>query len=171
VVRNERVETRDELLAAAASIGYPLVLKTAQANLDHKSDCDGVFVGICDEATLLAHYDDLDSRLGPAALLAPMVAEGIEVALGTVNDPQFGPIIMVTAGGILVELMDDRGIALCPVNEAQAEAMIASKSVGCSTACAVSPPPIDRRWLVRSCRCLKSPSSCATALPKSTSIL
>ena len=129
VVRNERVDNRDDLIAVAASIGYPLVLKTAQANLDHKSDCHGVFVNMAGEAELLVRYDDLNSRLGPAALLSPMVAEGIEVALGTVNDPQFGPIIMVAAGGILVELMDDRKVALCPVNQSQAEAMIASLKI------------------------------------------
>jgi hypothetical protein len=59
-------------------------------------------------------------------LVSQMVSEGVEIALGTVNDRQFGPIIMVAAGGILVEFLDDRAIAMCPLDAEQAEAMLSS---------------------------------------------
>jgi acyl-CoA synthetase (NDP forming) len=126
VVRHEIVASQAELVTAAAAIGYPVVLKTAQPGINHKSDCGGVFVNVQSEQELLRHYRDIESRLGPKALLSQMVGEGIEIALGTVNDSQFGPVIMVAAGGILVEFLGDREIAMCPVSEAQAEAMLSS---------------------------------------------
>jgi acyl-CoA synthetase (NDP forming) len=55
-----------------------------------------------------------------------MVSDGVEISLGTLNDPQFGPIVMVAAGGILVELLSDRTVAMCPVSPQQADDMIAS---------------------------------------------
>jgi acyl-CoA synthetase (NDP forming) len=102
------------------------VLKTAQPGIHHKSDSAGVFVGIDNPDDLLLHYRDMHSRLGPCALLSQMVDAGVEIALGTVNDRQFGPMIMVAAGGVLVELLFDRVLAICPVDEAQAESMLDS---------------------------------------------
>ncbi len=126
VVNHSSVTNESELLTAAAKTGYPLVLKTAQPGLDHKSDSNGVFVNICSEQELLERYRDLNTRLGPAALVSQMVDQGVEIALGTVNDAQFGPIVMAAAGGILVELLADKAMAMCPVNREQAAKMIDS---------------------------------------------
>jgi acyl-CoA synthetase (NDP forming) len=123
VVRREIVASEAELVMAAAALGYPVVLKTAQPGINHKSDCGGVVVDIASEPDLLRHYRDISTRLGPLALLSPMAA-GVEVALGTVNDRQFGPVIMVAAGGILVELLADRALAMCPVSPAEADALL-----------------------------------------------
>lgn len=126
VVSHATVSSEPELLAAAAQIGYPLVLKTAQPGIDHKSESNGVFVNIDSEQALIERYRDLDTRLGPAALVSQMVDAGTEIALGTINDPQFGPIVMAAAGGILVELLADRVVAMCPVSREQAAEMIYS---------------------------------------------
>ncbi|MBT8435884.1 MAG: acetate--CoA ligase family protein, partial [Gammaproteobacteria bacterium] len=126
VVRHDTVSNEAELLTAAGSIGYPLVIKTAEPGINHKSDSNGVFIDIRTEADLLAHYNDLSSRLGSKALISQMINDGVEISLGTVNDPQFGPVVMVAAGGILVELLSDRAVAMCPVSPQQAEEMIDS---------------------------------------------
>ena len=126
VVSHATVSSQTELLAAAAKIAYPLVLKTAQPGINHKSDSKGVFVNIRSEPELLERYHDLCARLGPAALVSQMVEQGIEIALGTINDAQFGPIVMVAAGGILVELLSDKAVAMCPVSAMQAGEMIDS---------------------------------------------
>jgi acyl-CoA synthetase (NDP forming) len=126
VVRREIVASEAELLTAAAVLGYPVVLKTAQPGINHKSDCGGVVVDIPSEPELRRHYRDIRTRLGPLALLSTMVGAGVEVALGTVNDRQFGPVIMVAAGGILVELLADRALAMCPVSPTEADAMLGS---------------------------------------------
>ncbi|MDH3763689.1 MAG: acetate--CoA ligase family protein [Gammaproteobacteria bacterium] len=125
-VNHATVTGESELLTAAAEIGYPLVLKTAQPGIDHKSDSNGVFVNIGSERELLERYHDLDARLGPAVLVSQMVEQGIEIALGTVNDAHFGPIVMIAAGGILVELLSDRAVAMCTLSQTQAAEMIDS---------------------------------------------
>ena len=126
VVPHVRVSSRSELAIAANTLDYPMVLKTAQPGINHKSEHDGVFVNIQAEHELLARYDDLCHRLGPDALVSQMIDAGIEIGLGTVNDAQFGPIIMVAAGGELVELLSDRAVAMCPVSPQQADEMIRS---------------------------------------------
>ena len=129
VVRHETVSNQSELVSAADSIDYPLVIKTAEPGINHKSDSNGVFVNIKSEPDLLDHYNDLHDRLGPKALVSQMVKDGVEISLGTINDPQFGPVVMVAAGGILVELLSDRAVAMCPVSPRQADEMIGSLKV------------------------------------------
>ena len=90
----------------------------------HKSDVGGVKLGLDDADALGAAYDDLAARLGPRVLIAPMATGGVELALGVTHDPQFGPLVMVGAGGILVELMDDARFALPPFDAAEARRLI-----------------------------------------------
>ena len=85
--RAERVGDADEALAAAARIGYPVVIKTDQPGIAHKSDAGGVILGIADPGELTAAYADLAARLGPAALVCETVPRGTELALGLVRDP------------------------------------------------------------------------------------
>jgi acyl-CoA synthetase (NDP forming) len=117
------------LIEAAHTIGYPLVLKTAGSDIHHKSDAGGVIINIQNEADLLEHYQDLNNRLGPSALLMQMVDTGTEVGLGIINDPQFGPLIMIAAGGILIELLSDRVVALCPVSAVEADQLLSGLKI------------------------------------------
>jgi acyl-CoA synthetase (NDP forming) len=148
VVGHSIVSNEAELLAAAAKIGYPLVLKTAAPGINHKSDSNGVFVDIQTEADLLQRYRDLCTRLGPVALVSQMVGQGVEIALGTINDAQFGPIIMVAAGGILVELLSDRAVAMCPVSPRQAEAMLSSLKANRLLLGVRGKPAVNRQALI-----------------------
>jgi acetate---CoA ligase (ADP-forming) len=111
-------------LAAAAAIGYPVVLKTDEPAITHKSDVRGVLLGIADPAALAAGYADLAARLGPRVLVGETAPPGTELALGLVADPGLGPLIVVGAGGVLVELLADRVVALPPVDERQAAELI-----------------------------------------------
>jgi len=52
------------------------------------------------------------------------VEPGFEMALGVVHDPQFGPLVMVAAGGVLIEMLDDRRLALPPLDEVRASRLI-----------------------------------------------
>jgi acyl-CoA synthetase (NDP forming) len=106
-----------QALAAAESIGYPVVLKTDEPAIAHKSDVGGVLLGIRDPAELAAGYADLAARLGSRVLVCQTVATGPELALGITRDPGLGPLIVVGAGGVLVELLADRRVALPPVDE------------------------------------------------------
>lgn len=128
VVRSETAENRDDALAAAKRVGFPVALKTAEG-IAHKSDCDGVRLDLADEAMVFAAYDDLNSRLGPRVIVQRMAGKGVEVAMGCVRDPDFGPLVMVSAGGTLIELLADRQFALAPFDEERAIAMVGSLSV------------------------------------------
>jgi acyl-CoA synthetase (NDP forming) len=119
VVASRRAATEDNAVAAAAAIGYPIVLKTDEPAIAHKSDAGGVLLGLGDEAAVRAGYRSLQ-RLGPRVLLCATAPAGVELAVGLVRDPQLGPLVVVGAGGVLAELLTDRAVALPPVSPQRA---------------------------------------------------
>ena len=112
----------DGVLGAAERIGYPVALKTANAS--HKTEVNGVVLGIEDDDALSDAYRGMAGRLGPAATVQEMSEPGVEMALGVVSDPQFGPLVMVSAGGVLIETLRDRLLALPPLDETRARRLI-----------------------------------------------
>jgi acetate---CoA ligase (ADP-forming) len=112
-------------LAAAEAVGYPVVLKTDEPAITHKSDVGGVLLGITGPDALAAGYADLAARLGARVLVGQAVPPGPELSLGLARDPGLGPLIVVGAGGVLVELLADRAVALPPVDAAQAGDLLA----------------------------------------------
>jgi acyl-CoA synthetase (NDP forming) len=112
----------DGVLGAAERIGYPVALKTAAAS--HKTEVSGVVLGLEDDDALSDAYRGMAERLGPAATVQEMSEPGVEMALGVVSDPQFGPLVMVSAGGVLIETLRDRLLALPPLDETRARRLI-----------------------------------------------
>jgi acetate---CoA ligase (ADP-forming) len=140
----------ESALAAAQAIGYPVVLKTASPAITHKSDARGVLLDIRGPAELAAAYADLSARLGPEVLVCESVAAGTELALGIARDPELGPMIVVGAGGVLVETLADRAVALPPADEQTARQMIAELRVSRLLAGVRGAPPADLGAVVRS---------------------
>ncbi len=130
-------------LAAAAEIGYPVVVKTDEPDVAHKSDAGGVVLGISDAAGLAAAYAGLAARLGPRVLVCRAVPPGTELAAGIVTDPDLGPLVVVGAGGVLVEHLADRAVALPPVGAAQARDMLSRLRVARLLAGFRGGPPAD----------------------------
>jgi acetate---CoA ligase (ADP-forming) len=124
VVAAEVAASLEQALAAAGRVGWPVALKTAAPGVVHKSDVGGVLLGLDGPDRVAAAYKDLAARLGPRVTVAAMAGPGVELALGVVADPQFGPLLMVAAGGVLVEVLGDRRFALPPVDRRQARAML-----------------------------------------------
>ena len=114
----------EEAVAAAGEIGWPVVLKTAAAGLGHRSDVGGVLLGLADSAAVATAYHDLAARLGPAVTVHREVPAGVEVSVGLVRDPRLGPMVVVAAGGVLVELLADRAVALPPLSVAGAHRLL-----------------------------------------------
>jgi acyl-CoA synthetase (NDP forming) len=108
------VTTENGAATAAREIGFPAVCKTAMPGIHHKTERQGVKLGLADAAAVRAAYADLAARLGPRVLVTRMAEPGVELALGVINDPQFGPVVMVGAGGTLVELLRDARCGLAP---------------------------------------------------------
>jgi acetate---CoA ligase (ADP-forming) len=106
------VNTRGGAVDAARSLGFPVVMKTNEPGISHKSDVGGVVLELEDEAGVGAAYDDLAARFGPLVLVSAMVPAGVELALGVVDDPMLGPLVVVGAGGVLVEVLRDRAVLL-----------------------------------------------------------
>ncbi len=97
-------DNEQAVLDAASEVGYPLVLKTAKPGVVHKSDVGGVCLNIANEHELRQAYGRMVHTLGPQVIVMPMVKEtGVEMALGMVNDEQFGPLVMLGFGGRDIE--------------------------------------------------------------------
>ncbi len=114
--------TVDQAVQAAAELGYPVALKTLGA--EHKTEVAGVVLGIPSADRLSSEYLALAGRLGAAVTVQPMVPEGVEVSIGLVRDECFGPLLVVAAGGTLVELLADRALAVPPVSPARARQLL-----------------------------------------------
>lgn len=113
--------TAEAAVGAAAHLGYPVALKTAAPGIQHKSDVGGVKLALGDAGQVRAAYEEMTGRLGPDVLIAAMAAKGVEIALGLVRDPQFGPYIVVASGGIWIEVLKDRAVALPPLSLEEAK--------------------------------------------------
>lgn len=145
------VATSADVAAAAAALDPPLVLKAWGPGLVHKSDVGAVRLGL------------LPSDVGPAAadmaeavrahgivpagfLVEEQQAAGVEVIVGVVRRPDFGPVIVLGPGGTLAELIDRTVVRLCPLDERAAGEMLdATPLLGGGRGV----PPVDRDALVR----------------------
>jgi acetate---CoA ligase (ADP-forming) len=140
------------VLAAAEEIGYPVVLKTDEPQIQHKSDVGGVLLRISDARELAAAYADLAARLGPRALVCQTVPAGVELALGMVRDHELGPLVVVGAGGVLVELLSDRSVALPPVSAQLASELLADLRVEALLGGVRGAAPADLPAVIRAVR-------------------
>ena len=124
-VRTEAAASRDAALTAAGAIGYPVVVKTDEPGIAHKSDVGGVRLGLAGPAEAGAAYDDLAARLGPRVVVCETAPAGTELTLGIVRDPALGPLLVIGAGGVLVEILAERAVLLAPVTRSAALAALA----------------------------------------------
>ncbi len=124
VVQSEVAETLDGAVAAAERLGFPVALKTAATGVQHKSDVGGVRLGLADRTALADAYGEVSASLGPRVTVARMAVPGVELHLGIVRDPQFGPLVLVAAGGVLVEVMQDRRMGMPPLGAVRARRLI-----------------------------------------------
>ena len=115
-------------VAAAASVGYPVVLKLDAAGLAHKSDVGGVITDVRDDDAALEAATRLLALELPAGatrrgILVARQMAGVELIVGGRRDPSYGPIVVVGLGGILAEVLDDVALRLAPLRPHEAEAM------------------------------------------------
>jgi acetyltransferase len=128
--------TSAEAVQIARELGYPVVMKINSPQILHKTEVQGVVVGITDDAEVERVFGEMVSRakrIRPDAdvhgvTLQPMLAsaDGIELIVGAKKDPVFGSVMMVGAGGITAEILADRALELPPLNERLAYRMLES---------------------------------------------
>ncbi len=123
----------DEAVQASNRIGYPVVLKLLSATITHKSDVGGVQLNLPDERAVRTAFEQIRTNLQSRNLsqafdgvtVGPMIRDkGFELIVGSSIDRQFGPVILFGAGGILVEVLQDRALALPPLNRTLARRQI-----------------------------------------------
>ncbi len=127
VAQARLVRTPDEAARAASEIGFPVAMKAVGTTLVHKTEIGGVKLGVGGGQAVRETYADFAARLGDrleAVLVQRMVTGGVEMVIGAINDPSFGPLVMSGTGGIFVELVGDTVFRMCPLSEADAGEMI-----------------------------------------------
>ena len=133
VTRTELARTAAEAAAVAERLGCPVALKIVSADVVHKSEVDGVRLGLPSPAAAAAGFDDVMRAVRarqPAARLdgvsvQPMApAGGVEVIVGVSVDAQFGHVIMCGLGGVLVEVLQDVTFRLIPLQPRDAREML-----------------------------------------------
>lgn len=123
------VKSADEAEKKAREVGFPLVAKIVSPQILHKTDVNGVKVGLNSEAAVKETFNDMHGRLSKqynvkGVLLEKMAAPGAELIVGLQNDPQFGPIIMVGIGGIYTEVFKDVTFRVLPITKEDAVSMM-----------------------------------------------
>jgi acyl-CoA synthetase (NDP forming) len=134
VARERLVRDLGAAQSAAAEIGYPVVLKVASDDIAHKTDVGLVAVGIADERTMSARWQEFESKL---AKLVPT--------------PQVNGFLVqeMVANGVMIELLDDVALRMLPLRQGDAEAMIAETHAHRVLAGVRGAPPADTAALVK----------------------
>jgi acetyl-CoA synthetase len=123
-IPRSRSVPQGEVAAVAAELGFPVVIKVAGAHLAHKSDVGGVVLNVRSSAEAAAAAERL-SALTESFLIEEMITDGVaEILVGAVVDAQFGLTLVIGAGGVLTELLQDSVSLLPPFTEASINAAL-----------------------------------------------
>jgi acyl-CoA synthetase (NDP forming) len=124
VPRFSRATTGEEAIRFAKEIGFPVVCKVVSPQVLHKSDRNGVVVGIESERTLTETFTRLSQIEGFAGMLVEEMLFGVELIVGAKVDYQFGPVILLGIGGTGVEIYRDVVLRMAPLAKKDIESMI-----------------------------------------------
>lgn len=132
VVKSMIVGDADEAVERRAEIGFPMVVKVAARDIQHRSDVGGVVVDVGDAEGLREAIDRIGRNVAKARPgtiidgyeLQEQVVDGVEAMAGFTAAEPFGPLVVVGSGGTLVEVMGDRAVKLAPFDAAAATQML-----------------------------------------------
>ena len=133
VVDTRVAENEGQAMAHASQMGFPVVVKLLSNTIAHKSDVDGVRLGLQTAEQVRGAFRSIkksvEEKAGPehfaGVTVQPMMRrDGHELILGSSVDPQFGPVILFGSGGVMVEVYRDRALGLPPLNTTLAQRMM-----------------------------------------------
>ncbi len=134
--RSELSNSPEEAAVAAARIGFPVALKIVSRGISHKTEVGGVRLNLASGDDVMRACSSLAASVARAApgarveaFLVQEMVDGVEMLVGARADPLYGPMIVLGAGGILVELVKDVAFRLLPVTPDDAQAMLAELKV------------------------------------------
>jgi acetyltransferase len=132
-VASQLAATEDAAVAAAVTIGFPVVLKLHSKTITHKTDVGGVKLNLGDESAVRKAFQEIAAGIAShggsqhfqGVSVQPMVKlEGYELIIGSSVDAQFGPVLLFGTGGQLVEVFQDRALGLPPLTTTLARRMM-----------------------------------------------
>src|SRR5215471_13992798 len=129
LVTATEARTEDDVAAAAAAAGYPVVLKADVPGLVHKTDAGAVLLDLRTEDDVRDGYRRLAGQFGArltGVLVEPMITGGTEVIIGVQDDQMFGPLVVFGLGGVAIEVLADHAARLAPLTETDADMLINS---------------------------------------------
>jgi acyl-CoA synthetase (NDP forming) len=132
VVGERLAQSADDAVSAAEALGYPVVLKVDSEDLPHKTEAGVIRLNLRNADEVRTGYAAVMANAGKVSpppringvLVQPMVPEGIEMVVGSRNDPLFGPLVVVGLGGVLVEVLNDTALSPAPVTPFEAEGLL-----------------------------------------------
>jgi acetate---CoA ligase (ADP-forming) subunit beta len=132
VVETQLATSKEEAIAIAKEIGFPIVMKIASADVIHKSDAGGVKLGLKTSTAVGKAYSEIMNSIKAAfpkakidgVSIQAMAKPGVEVIIGMSKDAQFGPVIMFGLGGVLVEILKDVSFRIVPLVKRDAKEMV-----------------------------------------------
>ena len=142
--------TEEEAAGAAAQLGGRVVLKAEAEGLVHRTDAGGVRVDLRTPQEVAEGYRTLAADFGPRlqrVLVQPMLAGGVEVHIGVVQEPVFGPLVVFGSGGAATEVLGDQVARLTPLTDADADEMINSVRAAPLLVGRRGTPPVDTAGL------------------------
>ena len=124
------VKNKEQAIKCVNEIKYPVALKVVSAKIVHKSDVGGVKLNIKNDQKLSAEIIKMKKKFGAVSgyLVGEMV-KGTELIIGMKHDPQFGPLVMVGAGGIYAEIFNDVAFRVAPISRSEAMEMISELKI------------------------------------------
>jgi len=146
------VKTEDEAVAAAAEMGYPVVLKGSGEAMSHKTELEMIALDLTDEHRVRDAFQSFVNRTDvpvKEVLVQPMVKGNRELMAGLKRDPQFGPCVMFGLGGVLAEILDDVAIRVAPLTEFDAMDMMGDIRAKKILDAFRGKPPVDRERLAQ----------------------
>ena len=129
IVASRLAVTADQAAAAAVDLGGRVALKAEACGLVHKSEAGGVLLDLDGPAGARAGFTTLAGRFADnfsGALVQPMITGGIELMIGVVQEPVFGPLVVFGLGGVATEVLSDHAARLAPLTTADADDLIHS---------------------------------------------
>jgi succinyl-CoA synthetase beta subunit len=149
VPAEELVDSAEEAMAAAARIGFPVVVKLCGAAIAHKTERGLVKLGLADGAAVRVAGGELLGAARPedgdvGLLVGAMVSGSRELIAGYVRDDEFGPTVMLGVGGVLAEAVADVAFRLAPLSPVDAEDLIDDLAGQALLGPLRGEPPVDR---------------------------
>jgi acetate---CoA ligase (ADP-forming) subunit beta len=124
VPRFQLAKTGEQAVQAARSIGYPVAAKLVSPAVVHKSEVNGVAVGIQSDEEIRFLFNRFSTHEGFAGMLVEPMAAGLELIVGGTIDAQFGPVVMLGLGGTGVEIYKDIALRMAPIKPREVPCMV-----------------------------------------------